>query len=346
MPSGTANKYRSAARRRLGRVKRAMLHRMPLAKLQQTPLPAPAPVGADSAWPDSINPVQHQPPLPIPAALTRDKVVESLASISIEASPRGELEGYARQDCDRFLRTVALVPNEPAKLLEIGAGPYFTTTLIQRLRPQVEMTLTNYYGGEPFESHQLIDIDDFDGQTEQHKLPFVNVNIEEHNLPFDDDAFDIVLYCEVLEHMTNDPWRALVELKRVLRPDGLLVLTTPNATRLESIARLLANENLYDPYSGHGPYGRHNREYTQAELLRLLERCGFAPQTVYTADVHHNRAPEFCDLRRLAELLPGRSSTLGQYHFTASRNAGPEAERRPSWLYRSYAPDLVDAEPA
>ena len=319
--------------------------------------PRPAPVVAASdvppsapetvpGWPDPINPVRHQPPLPIPEGLTRERILESLASISIEASPRGELEGYARQDCDRFLRTVALVPEGPAKLLEIGAGPYFTTTLLQRFRPQVELVLTNYYGGDSGEGHQLVDIDDFDGRPEQHKLAFVNVNIEEQALPCDDDTFDIVLYCEVLEHMTNDPWQTLIELKRVLRPDGLLVLTTPNAARLESIARLVAGDNMYDPYSGYGPYGRHNREYTQAELLRLLEHCGFAPQTVYTGDVHHNRAAEFCDLRRLAELLPGRSATLGQYHFTSSRNARPAAERRPAWLYRSYAPELLDQDEA
>jgi SAM-dependent methyltransferase len=335
----TIQKYRAAVRRRLGRVKRAVLDKVAPAELER-----PSPPAANPAWPDSINPVQHQPPLPLPAGLTHEQIVESLASISIEASPRGELEGYARQDCERFLRTVALVPAEPARLLEIGAGPYFTTTLLRRLRPKIDLTLTNYYGGEPSEGQQLVDIDGFDGQPEHHELRFVNVNIEEHALPFEADAFDVVLYCEVLEHMTNDPWRTLIEVKRVLRSGGLLVLTTPNATRLENIARLVANENMYDPYSAYGPYGRHNREYTQAELLRLLERCGFDCQTVYTADVHHNRAQEFCDLRALAELLPDRSATLGQYHFTTSLNARAAADRRPSWLYRSYSPELLEPE--
>jgi hypothetical protein len=80
------------------------------------------------------------------------------------------------------------------------------------------------------------------------------------------------------------------------------------------------------PYSGYGPYGRHNHEYTQAELPSLLERCGFVPEIAYTADVHTNRATEFCGLRRLAELLAGRSPASGS--ITSSRLA--TAGERPS----------------
>ncbi len=341
MPTKAETLYRSRIRPVLGRFKRAVIRRMPSAARPAGAAPVAV---ADGAWPASIDPVHHQPPLPLPVGLTRESVLESLASISIEDSPRGELEGYARQDCDRFVRTVDLVPEEPGKVLEIGAGPYFTTTLLRRFRPGIELTLTNYFGGETGSGSQLVDIDGFDGRPEHYEMAYANVNIEENRLPFDDGTFDVILYCEVLEHMTNDPWQTLVELKRVLRPLGLLVLTTPNAARLENIARLVAGENVYDVYSGYGPYGRHNREYIQPELVRLLERCGFAVETIYTADVHHNRAPEFCDLRRLAELIPGRSTMLGQYFFTASRNVAAAAELRPDWLYRSYPAELLGSD--
>jgi len=42
-----------------------------------------------------------------------------------------------------------------------------------------------------------------------------------------DESFDVVISSEMLEH-TDAPARALAELARVLRPDGMLVLTTPN----------------------------------------------------------------------------------------------------------------------
>src|SRR5207302_6079645 len=126
--------------------------------------------------------------------------------------------------------------------------------------------------------------------------------------------FDAVLFCEVLEHLLEDPFRPLREIQRVLKRGGALILTTPNATRLENVARLLAGENIYDPYSAYGPYGRHNREYTLKELRRLLTHAGFTVQTAFSADVHENHANLFFPVSKLVPLL-GRNEDLGQYLF-------------------------------
>lgn len=47
-------------------------------------------------------------------------------------------------------------------------------------------------------------------------------------LPFDDDSFDLVWSSEVIEHLA-DPAQALAELRRVTRPGGDIILTTPNS---------------------------------------------------------------------------------------------------------------------
>jgi SAM-dependent methyltransferase len=47
-------------------------------------------------------------------------------------------------------------------------------------------------------------------------------------LPFDDHSFDLIWCSEVIEHL-EDPAFALAELRRVTKPGGLLVLTTPNS---------------------------------------------------------------------------------------------------------------------
>jgi len=47
-------------------------------------------------------------------------------------------------------------------------------------------------------------------------------------LPFDDGSFDLVWCSEVIEHL-QDPAFSLAELRRVTKPGGLLVLTTPNS---------------------------------------------------------------------------------------------------------------------
>jgi len=57
-------------------------------------------------------------------------------------------------------------------------------------------------------------------------VPFVCGSAE--HLPFADDSFDAIVMLEVIEHTSSD-MAALVEVRRVLRVGGTLVLSTPNA---------------------------------------------------------------------------------------------------------------------
>jgi SAM-dependent methyltransferase len=291
----------------------------------------------------AVDPRDYQPSLPLPDGLTREQILASLLSFSIDGQGAGDLEAYAREDCDRFLHTLSLVPEGPLRVLEIGANPYFTTHLLRCFRPQAEVTLVNFFGGRDRLGRQSIALTGFDGRTPQaYEVVYHNINIETEALPFDDGAFDLVLYCEVIEHMTDDPLRSLLNLKRVLKHEGHIVLTTPNVARLENVARLLAGANLYDPYSAHGPYGRHNREYTRHELHHLLRYCGFSEEVFFSADVHPNRADQVFDTGKFHQLLAPRAGDLGQYLFTKWRKTGEDPARKPAWLYRSFDPALID----
>ena len=53
----------------------------------------------------------------------------------------------------------------------------------------------------------------------------VDVVGDAHNLPFEDEKFDNILCTEVLEHL-HTPQKAIAEMKRVLKKDGKLILTT------------------------------------------------------------------------------------------------------------------------
>lgn len=58
--------------------------------------------------------------------------------------------------------------------------------------------------------------------------PHCDVQADAYCLPFPDDSFEVALCTEVLEHL-HTPAEALVEIGRVLKPGGKLLLTTPFA---------------------------------------------------------------------------------------------------------------------
>jgi len=287
----------------------------------------------------TFNPRDYQPELPLPDGLTKQRILESLITVSIDGSGKGELTGYATADCERFLYTLGMIPSEASgRLLEIGANPYFTTILLQNFRPALQLTLMNYFGGSSHESRQRLNYRDFSGTEQDQDVQFYNCNTEVDSLPYDDHSFDWIVYCEVLEHMTHDPLHVLLELKRVLKPGGSMVLTTPNAARLENVVAFLEGRNIYDPYSGYGPYGRHNREYVRHELHELMKHCGFVNEISFTANVHDDIPGRISGkaLDAMLSAIENRKYDLGQYLFTRWNNAAPANRKKPSWLYRSY----------
>lgn len=64
--------------------------------------------------------------------------------------------------------------------------------------------------------------------------PGVDFEADVSNLPFGDGTYDIVLNTQVLEHV-RDPGKVCMELARVLRPGGLLFLTTPQSSPLHNL---------------------------------------------------------------------------------------------------------------
>jgi len=97
------------------------------------------------------------------------------------------------------------------------------------------------------------------------------------NLPFSHNYFDLVYSIDVIEHIKNDK-KFLDENYRVLKKNGIVILGTPNKTRLSAIIKLLLlHPNKYplkikDEIFG---YITHIREYTLKDLTNLIHKTKF-----------------------------------------------------------------------
>jgi SAM-dependent methyltransferase len=281
---------------------------------------------------NQLKTISHRE-LTLPEGETEQSLFRFLSRYNFEHAGKEEMENYLREDFKRFLYTLQLVPAGQGRLLEIGSNPYFMTMLLQKFT-QYELHLMNFFTPE----HPLRSIDKkIDNTGKEIDFEYWNVNIEKDNIPFPDHYFDVVLCCEVIEHLTHDPMKALLSIKQKLRSGGILIFSTPNVARLENVSRMLAGVNIYDPYSGYGPYGRHNREYNRHELNMLLTYLGFHVQQIFTADVNTNRSESYYPPQRFLELLRHRSGDLGQYIFGVAVNSEMQNPKKPEWLYRSYA---------
>lgn len=108
------------------------------------------------------------------------------------------------------------------------------------------------------------------------------LNIEKEKFPFHQGSFDLVLMTEIIEHLTVNPRVYLSEVKRVLKPGGYLLITTPNAVHLKNRMKVLFGksasfpiEQLFDtaPHDD-SVYYRHNREFTMDELKKIVKVSG------------------------------------------------------------------------
>jgi SAM-dependent methyltransferase len=95
-------------------------------------------------------------------------------------------------------------------------------------------------------------------------------------LPFRSGSLDGILAGEIIEHV-YDSALLLRECRRVLRPGGLLVLTTPNLATAQDRLRFLAGRapRQVDPF--HEYLYLHIRPFTYALLAEGLRQAGLVP---------------------------------------------------------------------
>ncbi len=102
--------------------------------------------------------------------------------------------------------------------------------------------------------------------------PFAMVKMDITNIVYEDNSFDVILCCHVLEHIIDDN-RALMELFRVLKPGGWAILQAPIDLKRD---KTFEDTNIVIPKDRERIFGQedHVRIYGR-DYKDRLEKAGF-----------------------------------------------------------------------
>ena len=188
----------------------------------------------------------------------------STEALSKEEIARGNPSFVWRAGQDRRLALIQRhVPLGGARILDIGCG---IGTYVRKL--------SEY-------SSRVYGIDIAFDRVRKGTLGGLAVAISER-LPFADDAFDMVLLNEVIEHVDDDA-QTLRDACRVVRPGGHIVIYAPNR---------------WFPFETHGVYLGGRYRFGNIPLVNYL------PDPIRNRLVPHARAYTHRGMRRLYRDLP------------------------------------------
>lgn len=119
------------------------------------------------------------------------------------------------------------------------------------------------------------------GNEAKKKLDQVIIgNIEELDLPFKEEQFDILILSEILEHLYN-PRNVLRKLNRFLRPGAHVVAGTPNVAYWRIVSMILRGNWSYSDCGIMDD--THIRWFTPLSLKELFESTGYTVTSVEPA---------------------------------------------------------------
>jgi SAM-dependent methyltransferase len=209
----------------------------------------------------------------------RARVSTDDAFLAEWADNYGRIHRYRLAD---DLTIVAGIAPPGTSVLEYGSSPPFLTTALREMGYRVTG----------------LDIDParFAPAIRDLALDVRKVNFEVERLPFEEESFDVVLFNEVFEHLRIDLIFTMTELRRVVKPRGILLLSTPNHRSVIGLWALLWHHrgchvcpDLFEEYNKLVVYGHmgHVREYTAREVGGFLEKIGWRTERI----IYRNRRP-------------------------------------------------------
>jgi 2-polyprenyl-3-methyl-5-hydroxy-6-metoxy-1,4-benzoquinol methylase len=157
-----------------------------------------------------------------------------------------------------------LLDDRPLRHLDVGAGWGHLIRKLKAARPQLQCEACDY----PL-------------APELGDIPAREANLNAGKLPYDDNTFDVITCTEVFEHIEN-AHPIVREMFRILKPGGIVMVSTPNMLNLRSRVKFLARGTFeyFDPLSTRADLGghawtRHITPITFFHLSLMMVDAGF-----------------------------------------------------------------------
>jgi SAM-dependent methyltransferase len=180
------------------------------------------------------------------------------------------------KECIR--RFAALAPSHPVDVLDVGGGQL---SLISAKLWDDRGAVADLPG-----AHMLY--------MAGHGLKTFHWNLCKSDAPFG-AKFDFVFFSEVIEHLPVPGYVALERLRKVLRPGGVIICTTPNLYRLRNVVYMALGLPIFDyfRYPNDDTALGHVLEYSRDHLDWQFKRVGFREYRVEYSQMHHSATNPF-----------------------------------------------------
>ena len=180
-----------------------------------------------------------------------------------------------------FIATLIAQRGPAIRILEIGTAQ-FTTHYFRKLFPRIELSTIDRpveTGGNDVPWARSA------GAIEHYNVDLNTVDFSELLRRTDfKGRFDLVLCCEVIEHLQRYSGDVFEWLLQMLSAEGQIFVTSPNFLALHNLRAILQGSNpspTFLNFSGNRDAHHHYREHTLPELVQILNVAG--GQTVLAA---------------------------------------------------------------